>query len=61
MAHDAPPAGYDIRQDDTGWTVFDVATGAPALVDGLPQVGLRMEAAIHVADLLATMAEGGID
>lgn len=61
MLDDAEPASYDIRPDDGGWTVFNVATHAPALVDGLPQIGLRMEAAVHMADLLTDLEEGDVD
>ncbi len=61
MTDDAEPTQYDIRQDDAGWTVFNVATQVPALVDGAPQTGLRMEAAVHMADLLTALADGGGD
>lgn len=47
--------------DEAGWTVFDVATDAPASVNGLPQTGLRMDAAIRMADLLTTLEEDDAD
>lgn len=61
MVDEAGPAEYDIRQDEAGWTVFDVATDAPASVNGLPQTGLRMDAAIRMADLLTTLEEDDAD
>jgi hypothetical protein len=46
-------ARYDIRQDDEGWTVYDIFTGLPALVQDVPQTGLDMEDADDLADLLS--------
>jgi hypothetical protein len=46
-------ARYDIRTDPTGWTVHDTTTGAPATVEGKKLVGLRLEDADDLADLLS--------
>lgn len=44
---------YDMRKEDDGsWTVFDIFTGWPADVNGVPQDGLEMEQADDLADLL---------
>lgn len=44
---------YDIRREaDTTWTVIDVFTGHPVLIDDLPMVKLEMEEADDVVDLL---------
>ena len=46
-------ARYDIRTDPTGWTVHDIAIGAPATVEGKKLVGLRLDDADDLADLLS--------
>jgi hypothetical protein len=46
-------ARYDIRSDPTGWTVHDTATGGPARVEGKNLVGLCLEDADDLADLLS--------
>lgn len=46
------PARYDIRTDPNGWTVYDTATGFPAEVNCATQVGLPIEDADDLADLL---------
>ncbi|MQW47730.1 hypothetical protein [Sinorhizobium meliloti] len=44
---------YDRRQDADGtWTVFDIFTGLPAEVNEVEQVGLEMEQADDLVDLL---------
>lgn len=44
---------YDLRQEDDGsWTVFDIFTGLPAEVNGVPQDGLEIEKADDLVDLL---------
>lgn len=45
-------ARYDIRPAPEGWTVYDTATSLPAAVNDLPQVGLSLEDADDLADLL---------
>lgn len=44
---------YDMRKENNGsWTVFDIFTGWPADVYGVPQDGLEMEEADDLVDLL---------
>ncbi|MDX1045497.1 hypothetical protein GOL40_19555 [Sinorhizobium medicae] len=44
---------YNLRQEDDGtWTVFDIFTGLPAEVNDVAQVGLDMEQADDLVDLL---------
>jgi hypothetical protein len=43
---------FDVRRDETGWTVFDLSTGAPALVNGKLQQGLPFKFADEMADAL---------
>ncbi|MCV9909964.1 hypothetical protein OIV19_20405 [Brucella sp. HL-2] len=44
---------YDLREEEDGsWTVFDIFTGMPAEVNGIPQDGLEMEQADDLVDLL---------
>jgi hypothetical protein len=45
-------ARFNMRRDDEGWTVFDIWTGWPALVKGVEQVGLDIEVADDLVDLL---------
>lgn len=50
-----PPseARYDMRDEPDGtWTVFDIFTGLPAVVDDVPLIGLEMEEADDLVDLL---------
>ena len=47
-------ARYDIKQNDEGWTVYDIFTGMPALVHEVPQTGLDWADADDLADLLST-------
>jgi hypothetical protein len=43
---------YNVKSDRVGWTVYDVESGRPALLDGLALVGLEHEAADQTASLL---------
>jgi len=45
-------ARYDIKPDGNGWTVYDTATRLAAEVNGRIQVGLSLEDADDLADLL---------
>jgi hypothetical protein len=47
---------YDMRQDDEGWTVYNVRTGEPARVKGVPQTGLDIADADDLVDLLNRLA-----
>lgn len=48
---------YDLRRDDEGWTVHDIWTGWPAVVKGAEQVGLDIEVADDLVDLLNLLNE----
>ncbi len=44
---------FDLRREGDGtWTVFDVFTGLPAVVDNEPFFGLELEEADDAVDLL---------
>lgn len=43
---------YDIRPDSTGWTVFDIWTGEPAVIALLQQTRLDLRDAVDLAGLL---------
>ena len=43
---------YDVRPDRVGWTVYDVETGRPAVLDDLVLVELDHEAADQLVVLL---------
>jgi hypothetical protein len=44
---------YDLRQEADGtWTVFDIFSGLPAEVNEVEQVGLELEQADDLVDLL---------
>ena len=60
-ANDNPrPPTYDMRQEDDGtWTVYTVATGLPAVVNGIPQVGKDMDDADDLVDLLHRLEDSG--
>lgn len=50
---------FDLREDETGWTVFDVFSGWPAVVKGVAQTGLDIQDASDLAELLDRMADNG--
>jgi hypothetical protein len=50
---------YALRRDATGWTVFEVFTGQPAVVGGAPQTKLSEADAEHILGLLNTQARRG--
>ena len=43
---------FDIRQDDRGWTVLDIATCRPLIIMQVPQVGLDVRDALDLVDAL---------
>ena len=43
---------YDVRPDRVGWTVYDVETSRPAILDDLVLVGLERQTADEVVALL---------
>lgn len=52
-------ARYDLREDLEGYTVFDVWTGAPVIIKGVPQVGLEVQDADELAEALTWLADHG--
>jgi hypothetical protein len=50
---------FDFRRDETGWTVFDVFSGWPAVVKGVSQTGLDVQDASDLAELLDLLAVQG--
>jgi hypothetical protein len=50
---------YDIREDDTGWSVYDVWTGEPVVIGLTPQTGMDIQDADELADLLNLRADRG--
>lgn len=51
------PPTFDMRQDAYGWTVYDTTTGEPARVNDVAQVGLELEKADDLVDLLNLLAQ----
>jgi hypothetical protein len=45
-------ARYDIKPHRDSWMVIDTSTGSPASINGVWQVGLPLEDADDLADLL---------
>ena len=43
---------YDIKPDRVGWTVYDIESGRPLLLDDIVLTGLDHEAADELASLL---------
>jgi hypothetical protein len=43
---------FDLRPDREGWTVFDVATDTPALLEGFPVIGVCLDDAEQTVDAL---------
>ena len=50
---------YRIRPDASGWTVYEVWTGEPALVASKAQTGLSEDDARHTASLLNSRTRRG--
>jgi len=43
---------YDIREDDDGWTVFDLFTGQPVVIAKILQTALNLQDADELVELL---------
>lgn len=43
---------FDIRQDERGWTVLDASTSRPVAILNVPQVGLDIQHALDLVDVL---------
>jgi hypothetical protein len=52
-------ARYDLREDSEGWTVFDIWTGEPAVINLMPQTALDIQDADELAELLTRLADRG--
>ena len=50
---------FAIRRDSSGWTVYVVWTGEPAIVGGAPQTGLSEADAAHMVGVLNKQARRG--
>lgn len=46
------PCRYVPIKDDDGWTVLDVFTGQPVVISGVRQIGLDIQDADELAELL---------
>jgi len=53
------PQRYDIREDESGWTVFDIFTGEPVVISLVPQTGLDIQDADELVELLDHKAFAG--
>jgi hypothetical protein len=51
---------YDMRADRTGWTVYDVGTDRPVILDDLILTGISFEDADSLVNLLNTMDRQGL-
>jgi hypothetical protein len=45
-------ARYNMRKEPKGWTVYDVWTGWPAVIAGVPQTEIELFDADDLVDLL---------
>jgi hypothetical protein len=43
---------YDLRADRAGWTVYDVVTDRPVILDEIPLTGISFEDADTLVNLL---------
>jgi hypothetical protein len=59
MAEERKTDRFALRRDRTGWTVYEVWTGEPAVIALVPQNGLSQDDAEHTAALLNRRARGG--
>ena len=48
---------YAASEDDGVWSVTDIESDMPAVLDGVPQVGLSREEAQAVAETLNAMTD----
>jgi hypothetical protein len=59
MPEDRKSDRYAVRPDPSGFTVFVLYTGEPAVMAGQPQTGLSEADARHTADLLNRQSRHG--
>jgi hypothetical protein len=50
---------FTVRSDTSGWTVFEIWAGKPAVVAGVAQTGLSEADAQHMAKILNEQARRG--
>jgi hypothetical protein len=50
---------YALKRDQTGWTVYEIWSGEPAVLGSAPQTGLSEEDAQHTLKLLNRRARSG--
>jgi len=59
MAEDRKTNRFALRPDRSGFTVYELWTGEPAVIAMVPQTGLSEEDAQHPADLLNRRSRNG--
>jgi len=59
MAEERKTDRFALRPDRSGWTVYEVWTGEPAVIAMVSQTGLSEEDAQHTADLLNRRSRNG--
>jgi hypothetical protein len=47
---------YDFREEAGMWTVYNCQSGCPAVLNGVPQIGLALNEADDLADVLNRVA-----
>jgi hypothetical protein len=50
---------YDLRADKAGWTVYDVVTDRPVILDDIPLTGISFEDADTLVNLLNSLDTQG--
>ena len=58
MNANSDPAEYDIRQEGSGWTVYNTNTGKPVRLNDAAQVGLSREVATEIVRMLREFQPG---
>jgi hypothetical protein len=58
MNADSGPVEYDIRQEGSGWTVYNTKTGEPVRLNDAPQVGLSRDVATEIVRMLREFRPG---
>ena len=46
---------FDLRPDQSGWTIYDRTTGEPVVIEGFVSEGLPFDDADDLVDLLNTL------
>ncbi|GJE15225.1 hypothetical protein [Methylobacterium longum] len=58
MNNNSDPTEYDIRQEGSGWTVYNTKTGKPVRLNDAAQVGLSREVATEILRMLREFQPG---